>query len=73
VGSSRALKWAHEKCHAGLVCCGTMGSWGAQYSGVGFKVRGRFGEFAASGLRGIGDFTMVKLRQNTSRETVGKQ
>lgn len=32
MGSSRALKWAHEKCHAGLVCCGTMGSWGAQYS-----------------------------------------
>ena len=32
MGSSRALKWAHEKCDAGLVCCGTKGSWGAQYS-----------------------------------------
>ena len=32
MGSQGALGWAHEKCHAGLVCCGTMGSWGAQYS-----------------------------------------
>jgi hypothetical protein len=30
-------------------------------------------EFAAFGLRGIGDFTMVKLPENHRRETIVKQ